>query len=258
MTIVAVCPICRADTRPNHNTGSTPAISLDHRRVSVAFPCPAPNTCPAIGSIETEAGLIREKNVCPFAYSPFVPGPCPVQTTTSQFICQHHAKVPSPCSQVGLVQAALDCLSTHTGIVRPRGVSGCVSSTELPVTEVDQADIAILIAGGDTWSPGSWPVASGPRVTVSCLQSTDCWPVDIQTSGHIPCRQTSVRHPNGEFSRQGFPSAEASWKVEEIGFLQFAFTAPSKEEDYHSRFVFTWHSPIMVNVLTMAFLWSRV
>ncbi len=121
------------------------------------------------------------------------------------------------------------------GIVHPHVVSGCVSSTELLVTEVDQADIAILIVGGDTWCPGSWPVASGTRVTVSCPQSTDCCLMDIQTLATFRAVKPASSIPMVRSLR--FPISRGILEGGGNWILTICLYSPrSKEEDYHSRF----------------------
>ena len=72
----------------------------------------------------------------------------------------------------------------YSRTVQSRGYSPVAYS---PVTGVDQADIAILIVGGDTWSPGSWPVTNGPRVTVLTVKST------LYTLSTYPRAQILVR-----------------------------------------------------------------
>ncbi len=70
-------------------------------------------------------------------------------TAIQNVACQSMVSVLASWPRIGGTRSSV---RSHGDCAYP----GCLwLCTELPVTEVDQADIAILIVSGDTWSPGS-------------------------------------------------------------------------------------------------------
>lgn len=133
------------DASPHHYTGSTPAIDLSDAAWSITFTTSPPDSFSAIGVVNTETALIREKDTAPLSLCPSQTLLTPLESGLTTLWC-HDIPPKGPSGiELSFHKAAPDSGAADSGIDPPWCLSCRTTCSSETITQVLQTDVVILL-----------------------------------------------------------------------------------------------------------------